>query len=128
MSAEQPFEDTTIATLAKAIEGTSRQQEVIASNIANAETPGYQPRRVSFEESLRQALQQPADRRLQAIANVRPVVVERGTGSLRRDASGVDLEAELVALSAASLRHRALTRLLNKKLTMLREAIEGGGR
>jgi len=104
MASKGLFGDITITALVKAAEGTYRRQEVIAGNIANAETPGYRARRVVFEESLREALSAAPQRRQEALSKVNIEVV---TGD-------------------NSLRYKLLTKLLHKKLQMLHEAIKGG--
>ncbi len=126
MASKGLFGDITITALVKAAEGTYRRQEVIAGNIANAETPGYRARRVVFEESLREALSAAPQRRQEALSKVNIEVVTAGTAPLRRDGNNVDLEAELIALGDNSLRYKLLTKLLHKKLQMLHEAIKGG--
>lgn len=44
---------------AKALIFRSKRQEILASNIANADTPNYKARDISFEESLRRAMLAP---------------------------------------------------------------------
>jgi flagellar basal-body rod protein FlgB len=121
------LDDTTVLALSKALDGTARQQQTIATNIANVETPGFRPSQVSFEAALQRALGAPAERQRDALATVSPQVLARPGGSMRRDGNAVDLEAELVDLSEAGLRYRALARLLGKKLKMVQEVIQGGG-
>lgn len=38
----------------------SRRQDVLASNIANADTPGYQARDIDFSQQLKQAMDNPS--------------------------------------------------------------------
>jgi len=46
----------TITVLEKALPVIEKSHRVLANNIANANTPGFSPARVSFQESLQQAL------------------------------------------------------------------------
>ena len=46
------FNDKTIDALATALNFRQMRQEIIASNIANSETPGYKAKRIDFEEAL----------------------------------------------------------------------------
>ncbi len=46
---------TTVEVLSKSVALRTRQQNLIASNIANAETPGYVPRALDFEGQLQSA-------------------------------------------------------------------------
>src|SRR5690242_19134000 len=49
--------NTTIELLAKSIDMRARNHNHLSANIANAETPGYTPRRLSFEGELKEAMQ-----------------------------------------------------------------------
>ena len=116
----------TITALGKALAATQLQQQVIASNIANLETPGYRARHVRFTAQLQRALQAPIGRRAETIARITPqVTVDRATPP-RADGNNVQLERELTDLTKTSLHHRVLSRLLTKKLSMLERAISGG--
>ena len=48
--------DSTGSALYAALNGLAARQRVIANNVANVETPGYIAGRVSFEDSLRDAI------------------------------------------------------------------------
>lgn len=54
---EMKIFDRTINVLSKVLDLRQQKQELIASNIANAQTPGYIPAQLSFEEDLARALQ-----------------------------------------------------------------------
>lgn len=121
--------DTTSAALEKALQGQSLRQRAVANNIANVDTPGYRPQRVSFEQQLQAALSSEPDTNAAtaAVERVRPEATADGSAVLRRDGNGVDIEHEMVELSESGLQHHVLVRLLSKKLQMLRSvALEGG--
>ena len=48
--------DKTIQALRASLNLRQMRQEIIASNIANAETPGYKAKRIDFEEALARAI------------------------------------------------------------------------
>nr|MDJ0623902.1 flagellar basal body rod protein FlgB [Desulfocapsaceae bacterium] len=48
--------DQTMALLQKVLDLRADKEKVIASNIANSETPGYKPSRLNFEKQLQHAL------------------------------------------------------------------------
>ena len=50
------FDDKTIDALATSLNFRQMRQEIISSNIANSETPGYKAKRIQFEEALARAL------------------------------------------------------------------------
>ena len=51
--------DRTMAVLQKSLDLRAQKQQVIAGNIANAETPGYAARKMTFEDDLRKAIDTP---------------------------------------------------------------------
>ena len=51
--------DRTMAVLQKSLDLRAQKQQVVAANIANAETPGYAARKFTFEADLRNALAGP---------------------------------------------------------------------
>ena len=121
------FIDKTTAGLLKAAQGTFLRQQVIASNLANAETPGYKALEVDFEAALAMALRDSGDG-AEAVERVRrvPISVQlRPTAPQRWDENNVNPEEEMVELAAAATQHAAVVRLLARKLRMLHLAISG---
>jgi flagellar basal-body rod protein FlgB len=127
--------DRTIAVLGKALDLRHRQQTVLASNIANAETPGYKPQRLEFEADLRQALQAPAvpgnravnaGGRQAALARVEGRLQEAPDRAVRADENGVDLDRELIAQAENQLLYEAAAQMLSKKLGLLKYVSQDG--
>ncbi len=117
--------DLTTRVLKAALDGASAQQRVAANNLANLETPGYTARRVRFEDALLRAMAlEKAGVRTGGLDAVRPRI-ERTTRAAGADGNNVDIEAEMVALSEAGARYEVLSRLTNRKLEMMRLAIDG---
>ena len=52
------FDSVTTTALTTALNGLSERQRAIADNIANVNTPGYQEKRVSFEDALAKSVSQ----------------------------------------------------------------------
>jgi flagellar basal-body rod protein FlgB len=139
-----------LAPLKQALHAYALRHRVIASNIANAEVEGYQPRRVSFEETARRAMgtgtgvsgyitdpahipvgNGPANPIQARIVTERPMATpETGdtTTGTSETAGGVDLETEMVALVENQLSFRLATRLLDMKYNTLTKAIRGTSR
>lgn len=113
----QTLYDVTMAVLEKGLDGTAARQSAIANNIANLETPGYAPRQVSFEGELRQAIDKGRVEQVDARAQT------MDAAAVRLDGNGIDLEAQVAKLSKNGLQHAALTRLLVKKLEMVKAAL-----
>jgi flagellar basal-body rod protein FlgB len=101
------------ALIVKALDGLHQRALFTAQNIANANTPDYQPVRITFEDDLRAA----ADRGLDAIRSVQPtpVTVDAGGGPMR-------LDLELAAASQTAMRYRALIDMLGRQLALSRAA------
>jgi flagellar basal-body rod protein FlgB len=124
--------DITAAALHKGLDGVYARQLAIADNVANLETPGYQAKQVSFEDSLHVALRAEQAstatvRRGGLIESVRPTE-QVALGSLRRDGNTVNLETEILGMARSSTQYRVLSRLMSKRLKMLGRAINGGSR
>ncbi len=128
--------DVTTIGLERALDGTEAQLRSTARNIANADTPGYIPTHVRFEEQLAQALDrarrtQPSGagnaRWQEVLQKVRPLEVQEHVSPLKRDQNAVDIEREITDLARISLHKRALLRLISRKLRMVELAIAQGG-
>jgi flagellar basal-body rod protein FlgB len=52
------FDSVTTTALTTALNGLSARQRAIADNIANVNTPGYQAKRVQFEDALAKSVAQ----------------------------------------------------------------------
>ncbi|WP_420452513.1 flagellar basal body rod protein FlgB [Ilumatobacter sp.] len=110
--------DTATSTLHRALDGLDVRQQTIASNLANLETPGYQARRVSFEDSLRSAA---SDGDLTRAS----VSVDPSLAPTRLNGNNVDIDFELLEGSETALRQQLITQGLSAKYAMLRTAING---
>ncbi len=132
----EPFNQT-MQLLQKVLDLRSANQTVIASNIANSDTPTYNRREFQFEQELQSALTG-APGTLQTThakhisltaANLNDVhgkVVEFEDETGIGDENSVSLDMEMMALSENQLLYEATTQLLKKKLTMLKYAISEG--
>lgn len=137
MKMSQPF-DHNMQLLSKVLDLRARNQQVIASNIANAETPGYSPAKFHFEEELQAVvadkgglhLDQPHPqhmpvgvRDLESIAGTITVTPDQtGIG----DENGVKVDDEMLALSENQILYETAAQLLKKKLGMIKYVVSGG--
>jgi len=121
--------DKTLQMIEDRLSLNSTNQKLISSNLANINTPGYNAKGVSFENVLRQSLEEHVlqmvrtngshlapDDPLQALET--PEIVETGP---------VDLDTEMVNLTKNSIEYQHMVGMLNKKFTMLKTAITEGG-
>ena len=103
----------------KALDELTLRSEVTAQNIANANSPGYRPLRVSFEKSLRTA----AGRGEVAVQASGPKI-ERD--DMLRAGSEMRLDLELATASETAMRYAALIDLLSRQIAISRIVIKGG--
>jgi flagellar basal-body rod protein FlgB len=113
-------------------------QNVISSNIANADTPGYKAKRVEFEHALREALAVTGELRpmetdpkhivRKAEDPIHPEIYDDPNGVESLDGNTVDRAEEMARMSENQLLYDASAEMLKRKLGMLKYAItEGGG-
>jgi len=96
------------------------RHELISSNLANVDTPGYRTQDVDFEGEMRRA-----EVRLDG-APVSPHVQEVRGLIERPDGNNVSLERETLALARVQLQYRAGVELLRNEIHMLQSAINEG--
>lgn len=128
--------DTTVRLLDKLLELRVQKHQSIASNLANAETPGYSRLRMDFEDQLRELVV--------GSETGQRVTHPRHIGSLSRqeiesfqvntfrekdhsgvgDSNNVNLAQEMVDLSVNQIRFEAAIQSINKKFSMLKHVIQ----
>ncbi|MEE4314749.1 MAG: flagellar basal body rod protein FlgB [Desulfofustis sp.] len=129
--------DSTMALLAKSLDLRSTNQQVIAANIANAETPGYAPARFEFEQALQEAVKKSTialetthtghiSPQAPSVADVHGRVIREPDSTGIGDQNGVSVDDEMIALSKNQLMYETAAQLLKKKMTMLKYAVSGG--
>jgi flagellar basal-body rod protein FlgB len=115
------FDNTQLA-LERAISGASMRHEVLANNLANAETPGFQRSDVDFHTTLAQAMKtgEPA-----AIQNT-AFQPQQENRVLRADGNGVDVDTESANLAKNSLEYDALISIARARIGILKSAMGVG--
>ncbi len=129
--------DRTTRVLNKVLDLRQENQQVIASNIANADTPGYAPAKMSFEGDLQKALSSPGT----SLSHTRPGHFAIGGSTLDAvqgrvlrtpsrspigDGNGVQLDQEMVDLAENEILYEAAAQMLNKKLALLKYVAQDG--
>jgi len=117
--------DLSLTMLQKVLDAAALRHKAIANNLANANTPGYQRRVVSFGDQLERAL---AARDPEGIRAFRPRLVKSADSALRPDGNNVSFERELADLMKNSLVYSACTQLLSSRVAAYRAAISGDTR
>jgi flagellar basal-body rod protein FlgB len=129
--------DRTFAVLQKSLDLRQTQQQVIAANVANADTPGYRARKLSFEEDLRKAIAQPEPQIRQShpkhfpignagVSAVQGTISQVPDKNPMGDGNSVSLDDEMFDLAESQLLYEAGAQMLKKKLTMLKFAASDG--
>ena len=100
--------------LEKSLDASSLRQQVIANNIANLNTPGYQAQSVTFESELREALEDGSER------EVRPRVVAQ--------AFPANVHNEMASLAKNQILYNALSNKISGMFGALKWIIENAAR
>ena len=118
------------------------RQELIASNIANAETPNFVPKSLAFEDELQGALKSGNRRGASpAVTHPRHIPIRTAGGGLQsvsgkivetpaktpgKDGNAVELENEMGKMTENQVMFNVSVQMLSKKLEGLRSAIREG--
>jgi flagellar basal-body rod protein FlgB len=116
----------TIDLLRQGAELAARRHELLAQNIANVDTPGFQARDLSFARELSLAQQVkslPAPDGLAPALDTR--VVESPDEVRRPDGNTVDIDRQMPRLAANTLYQNTMIQLLNARFKALKSAING---
>jgi flagellar basal-body rod protein FlgB len=128
--------DKTLDALKAALDFREMRQEIISSNIANAETPGYKAKRLKFEDALARALDVDDQREMKTedeahydvgnggFKNLEPEVILDPNGVISESGNTVDEQDEMSRLVENKIMFDALVQLVNKKLALKKYAIE----
>lgn len=125
--------DFTYHLLTKAIEGTQRRQEAIASNLANLNTRDFKANRVSFEGELKKAIEDrkigmSAETARQRVSQIEPKVVKDLGSRMNNDGNNVDLDQEMSLMAANQILYQTLIQQLNQKYQSMSYVIHEGRR
>jgi flagellar basal-body rod protein FlgB len=107
----------------------SRKAQVIAGNIANADTPGYIAKELDFTSYLQEAVRQsslPAAQQNWEFLSNAPRVVEQTPTSIGLDGNTVDMGREMAELAQAGSNFNFGAKMLQSRLRLLRTAIREG--
>ncbi len=122
--------DKNFIVLERLIEAAGRRQRVLASNIANADTPGYKAKDVKFGNILKNQM---------GMARTSPGHLKgRNSGAAGRvvfddslswgDRNNVELNREVAKMTENQMLHDAAIKILNAKIKMFKSAISTRGR
>ena len=107
-----------IERLSRYLDATAQRGAVVASNIANIDTPGYHTRDVDFRSQLASLMNDGAQK---------PQVVEVQGLTERPDGNNVNMDREGLALGQTQLQFQTGVALLKSQLHEISAAIHEGG-
>ena len=93
----------------------SERQKLVASNIANADTPGYRTQDIDFEHEFANAM-----------AGISPTATTVDGLRVKNDGNNVSLDRESRLLAENAMRFNIASNLLRSEIKSLRSAIDGG--
>lgn len=131
------IQDPMVEAMGNFMTRLSRRQEVVASNLANIDTPGYKTRDVSFHLTMQEILtgdtlplntRKPEGELLRGWAPIalEPEVIETSGLPMRADRNNVDIDREMLKLSETSFTYAVATQLLRSKFRSIASAIQEG--
>lgn len=109
------FDSVTSRAFSSALDGLAMRQRAIADNIANANTPGYQSRRVAFEDALASSVRT-GDGKVQATE-------ARSLEPTRLNGSNVNLDTETLANIDTVLRFQFAAQAAGGQFNSMRTAL-----
>ena len=92
----------------------SARQKLVASNVANADTPGYRTQDIDFQSEFVNAMGGP------------PRVTEVGDLPVKNDGNNVSLDREARVLAENALRFQVASQLMKSQIRSVRTAIQEG--
>ena len=92
----------------------SARQKLVASNVANADTPGYRTRDIDFQSEFVNAMGGP------------PRVSEVNDLPVKNDGNNVSLDREARLLAENALRFQVASQLMKSQIRAVRSAISEG--
>jgi flagellar basal-body rod protein FlgB len=111
----------------KLLDASVVRQEAIASNIANADTPGYRRLDLApdFATQLRNHLEAG---NFSEAESLKPNIVEDPAArTVRPDGNSVEMESELIAMNRNTVEYDYLTEVVSRNIKQMKIAINGTG-
>ena len=131
------FNDDALSVAKLALQGLSARQQIISSNIANVDTPGYSAKQVDFESTLQRTLNNTANPIAMAKSNSLHLdansssasffkTTNRLGGTYREDGNNVDIDTELMDMTETNIKYQAVSQRISSKLLLLKSIAQGG--
>lgn len=112
------FDNTQLA-LQRAISGAAMRQEVLANNLANAETPGFRRSDVDFHSTLAQAMKSGDAEAIEGTT----FAAQQESQVMRADGNGVDIDVEAAGMAKNALEYDALISVAKARVMIFKTAM-----
>lgn len=99
---------------------TADRQQLVASNIANVDTPGYHTRDIDFQGAMRQVMSERGHFEMEPASHTMEGLPERPDGN------NVNIDRESLLLSQTQLQHQMGVQLIKAEFHRLLTAIKEG--
>jgi len=138
--------DNVLTHIGQSLDVRLVEHNVLAGNIANADTPGYRPKELVFSQAMQAASSSVSPERMSATheghmaadgavvsassgaAEVASGLVHEGAGITPSiDGNGVDVDRTMAGLAENALQYSANAKAAQKKLGILRYVVSEGG-
>ena len=94
----------------------SARQKLAASNIANADTPGYKTKDINFQQEFASMMN-----------GEQPLTIDAQGLPEKPDGNNVNIDREARMLAENAMRFNVASSLLRQQIATVKEAITGGG-
>lgn len=104
----------------RAMDASWKRNDAVSQNIANVDTPGYKRKTVSFEDDLREAMENKNFKKTDVDKIEINVGQDNKSFSMRLDGNNVDIDVEMSTMAKNTIQYNALTQLAGfSKLKMI---------
>lgn len=124
--------DTTLRNLETSLDLLALRHSVVASNIANVDTPGYKALDLDFERELQIALERSTSLEtgrergeFSYTETITPRIVEVRGVTPRLDGNTVSIDEELGKLAQTTSGYTKAAKMMGMKIKMIKSAISG---
>jgi flagellar basal-body rod protein FlgB len=118
--------NSTIDMLRQATAFARARHEILAQNIANADTPGFQARDLTFEHELSLAQKVRAlPTTSMGAPDLDVRLIEAPDARLGIDGNNVDIDRQMTRVAQNTLYHNVVVQLLSSRFNSLKTAING---
>jgi flagellar basal-body rod protein FlgB len=123
-----PIFDRTIQLIQDRLDLVSLNHRLASSNLANVSTPGYTAKELSFGQALQDSMQeQPLQLMTSDQRHIAPEISPAGSIPAAVEETGpVSMEREMMKLAKNSVEYQYMVAMLNKKFSLLKQAVSEG--